>query len=141
MTSEEALREFMANFDNLLSGVPLYHAKTIAEGYGFGIGFVHDPYSWQRADLVRMQGRLPEDVQASIFRGIAWGYRQRYRTPPTEVPRGLSILEHVPDRSRRTFSAAFSGEVLPPEAEAMRRIGEIRDNATAAPTSEDDPPR
>ena len=122
----QRLDSFMASFEKLLADVPERHAMAIAEGYGFGIGFVHDPYSRRRAELVAMQASLPPRVLPSLYRGIGWGYRQRYIEPPTTVPDGLTILDSIPAEYHRAFRGAFVGEVVPLEAASLRRAAESR---------------
>ena len=114
-----AVDAFVAKLSNQLRNFPPRFADLAAEGYGFNVGFVFDPYNILTCKLVEIQERLPEEVGDAVYRGIGWGYRQRFLVPPTTVTDGQVILDWVPESRRPAFTAALVGEVLPAEAERL----------------------
>jgi hypothetical protein len=114
----EAHLEFLAR---LLGPLPAEHARTVAEGYGFSIGFVFDPYSKQARSLLALQERLPAELADAAFTGVGWGCRQRCLEPPPTVPAGLVELECVPAPWRPAFVRGYTGATLPAEAAVLGR--------------------
>ncbi len=112
-----------ARFDTmirtLLKRLPSEDARLVAEGHGFDMGFVFDPYNGNLRDLIVRQASFPADVQDAIYRGIAWGVRQRCTEPPTTVPDGLVVAALVPPGAKAAFDAGYTGAVMPLEASAF----------------------
>ncbi len=117
---EERIDTHMRGLGALLLSFPPRSALAAAEGYGFAIGQVFDPYNLATRLLVTAQARLPEELVDAVYTGIGWGARQRCLTPPTAVPEGLVIHQCVPEAQRPAFTRGYTGEVLPAEAAVLR---------------------
>lgn len=107
---------FLKRLERLGNGCSRHCSDLFLEGFGFGIGLVYDPYNRLMIEQVGRFGDLPAIQQEALARGLGWGYRQRYRHPPTDLPAGLAILDSLREPARLSFTAAFCGRVLPREA-------------------------
>ena len=96
-------------------------ARALLEGVGFTLGHGIEPYDEglrvMLADLVR----LGEPGCRDAYRGVGWGYRQRWREPPAQAPADLAVLGSVPEAARPAFLEGLLAQVLPPEAEVLAR--------------------
>ena len=109
--------------------IDLPFVNDIAEGMGFARGFTIDAYMPSQLDSLSDAMRFPRAFQVPYYRGLGWGYRQRYLEPPDHVPEGLAIVEHIPADMRRAFFSGYLAQILPLEA-AVMASAETEDAAT-----------
>lgn len=74
-------------------------AEPVMEGLGFGAGQLHDPYNRLMAQELPSWAELPGPCAAAFFRGLGWGYRQRFAAEPDE-PLALRLFDDVPQAMR-----------------------------------------
>jgi len=99
--------------------LPADTLPAIFEGLGFSRGQVHDPYNHYMARELDELSQLTAPLRSDLLRGFGWGYRQRYASPPGEVPDGLSVLSHIAPADQPDFLEALLGQSLPDEAEPL----------------------
>ncbi len=84
-------------------------ATPILEGFGFQLGSVFEPYNANLREQWMELEFIPTEHRDALYRGLAWGTRQRYLTPPTTIPAGLAVLDLIPTANRAAFERAFTG--------------------------------
>lgn len=94
---------------------------AIFEGLGFSRGQVYDPYNHYMARELGELSQLAEPMRSDLLRGFGWGYRQRYVTPPTQLPAGLSVLSRIAQSDQPSFLEGLLGRSLPEEAATLAR--------------------
>ncbi len=94
-------------------------AHAVAEGYGFARGFSLDPYAEPLLRQIEDLATLDAHLHPAVYRGVGWGYRQRWFSAPETLPPGLAVTERVPAPARAAFVEALLGRVLPPEAAVL----------------------
>jgi len=103
---------------NVCEAVEPARAEGIAEGAGFVRGFNLDVYTHQ-ADFMIDFAHLPEPAQAAFYRGLGWGFRQRYVRPPDHVPEGLNVMPFIPPQCVEAFTDGYLARRVPDEAAVM----------------------
>ena len=112
---------FVAQLELWLVQLAPEDARALAEGYGFQLGLVFDPYNARMAEALALQAGLDPRFGVSVARGLAWGLRQRYLHAPVAVPEGYAVLGPLDPRVRPAFEQAFVGQTLPVEAQVFAR--------------------
>jgi len=115
----ERVRRFLGQLDRRFSSLPPDAARAFAEGYGFQLGFVADPYNANLGEVIVMHREVDTAFHAPFARGLGWGARQRVLVAPTVVPDGLELFVRLNDTMRPAFVEAYCGRTLPREAEAF----------------------
>jgi hypothetical protein len=95
------------------------HVEAVSEGFGFARGFTFDPYMDSHLAMLADYADIGGPFAVPFFRGMGWGYRQRYVEPPDHVPEGLTILEHLPADMLAPFLDGYLAHRLPAEAAIM----------------------
>lgn len=118
---EQAAPEALAWIRELGAALEPDAARALLEGLGFGLGQGFEPYD---AGLRRMLAdlvQLGESGCRDASRGVGWGYRQRWRHPPRDVPDGLDVYASIPDPAKPAFLEGLLARVLPDEATVLAR--------------------
>ncbi len=119
MGRPDQTRRGIQGIRSLLAKLGAPDAAPVAEGFGFVVGMGYQPYSQPIGRQITTYGEeLPATATPAFFRGVGWGYRQRFLAAPTnevDVP----LLTWVPDDRRQDFLDGYLARRLPAEANVL----------------------
>ncbi len=113
----------LASLSLLFETLDAAHVEGVAEGFGFNRGTTIDVYAAAHLDSIEGFATLPERARAAFFRGLGWGFRQRYLHPPDHLPEGLSVLERIPPAYREDFADGYLVRRVPGESAILVAAG------------------
>ena len=93
--------------------------QSVLEGFGFAVGQVHDPYNRLMRDELPSWAALPDGAREAFYRGLGWGFRQRFLVPPDAVSPELRVLADLPEALHPAFLEGLLGQRLPAEASVL----------------------